>query len=39
VADRKPDLHFTGAQCGQADGFGNDIAVHTLKPRPTVQKL
>ena len=39
VAERKADLHFTGSQCGQPDGFDNDVAVHILKPRPTIQKL
>lgn len=33
-----PDLHHSGGVgvCGVADGFANDKATHTLKPRPRV---
>lgn len=32
-----PDLHHaTGTGCGLADGFTNDVATHTLRPRPRV---
>lgn len=32
-----PDLHHaTGANCGLADGFTNDKATHTLRPRPQI---
>jgi len=36
-----PDLHYTGGTgvCGVADDFVNDVATHTLNPRPTINAV
>ena len=41
LATPKGDVHFSktvgvGTDCGKEDGFNNDIAQQTLKPRPTI---
>ena len=36
TSNSMPDIHHSDCT---ADGFANDVAVHVLKPRPTVQKL